>query len=135
AVGNYTDSLGRTQGLALTEQSGRWSASMMPATANTHVVVRSVACVSGTSCAAAGHYLRSGHEVGYLMTLSGSALAGITAPGPANANLVPDEALGFVACRWIATCTASGSYVGAASTTVQLPLVASEEPTPAPASS
>jgi len=121
AVGQYKDSFGRKQGLALLEQSGNWSASMMPGTDNTGVVVEAVSCATATRCAAAGHYLRSSHEFGYLMTLSDSTLSGSTSPAPADANPNPAEALGFVACPRIAACTVSGTYDGG-SPSVQLPL-------------
>ncbi len=127
-VGQYTDSTGRTQGLVLIDQSGAWSASIMPATDNRHVVVRAVACASVTSCAAAGHYVLDGEQVGYLMTLSGSTLSASTSSLPANASSSPAEDLGFVSCRYIATCTVSGNYNGAGSTTVELPLTVSETP-------
>lgn len=124
AVGHYTDSSDTTQGLALMERSGRWFASMMPGTADTDVVVRAVACVSATSCAAAGHYGSGGTAAGYVMTLSGATLSGEKPPAPPGASSRPREDFEYVACPWIATCVASGTYVGA--TTPQLPLVVSD---------
>jgi hypothetical protein len=62
------------------------------------------------------------------MTLSGSTLSASTSSLPANASSSPAEDLGFVSCRYIATCTVSGNYNGAGSTTVELPLTVSETP-------
>jgi len=125
-VGGYTSSAGKGQGLALLQQAGHWSASMMPGTANTNVVVRAVSCVSETSCAAAGHYQSKAGQVGYLMTLSGATLSGSTSPLPSNANGSPGVDLGFVACPWIATCVASGTYERSGSPPAQLPFVVSD---------
>jgi hypothetical protein len=126
AVGRYTDASGKTQGLVLLAQAGRWSASMMPGTLNSGVVVRAVTCASETSCVAVGQYLSGGRELGYIMSLSGSTLSGGTAPEASSAMPSRPEDLEFVACRYIAICTASGTYNGAAEPVHQLPLVVSE---------
>jgi hypothetical protein len=125
-VGGYTSSAGKGEGLALVQRAGRWSASMMPGTDNTNVVVRAVSCVSETSCAAAGHYQSKAGQVGYLMTLSGTTLSGTTSPLPSNANASPGVDLGFVACPWIATCAVSGTYGHSGSPPIQLPFVVSD---------
>jgi hypothetical protein len=126
AVGQYVDATGTLQGLALLEQAGHWSASMMPGTLDSNVVVRAVACVSDTHCAAAGSLEAGDGEAGYLMTLSGSSLSGTVAPVPAKAASLPDVQLGYVACPWIATCMASGTYESAGTTGAQLPLAVSD---------
>ncbi len=127
AVGQYVDATGTLQGLALLEEAGHWSASMMPATLDSNVVVRAVACINDTHCAAAGSLgTGTGGQAGYLMTLSGSSLSGTVAPVPANAALLPDVQLGYVACPWIATCVASGTYEAAGTTGAQLPLAVSD---------
>ncbi|MGO8876980.1 MAG: hypothetical protein ACLQNG_14605 [Acidimicrobiales bacterium] len=125
AVGRYIDSSGKPQGLALREQAGRWSASMLPGTLDTGVVMRSVSCVSDTSCAAVGQYPITGGQVGYLLSLSGSTLSGSVAPAPVNASATPDETLGSIACPWVATCVASGTYEPPGSAETQLPFVVS----------
>jgi len=125
-VGAYTSSAGKGEGLALVQRAGDWSASMMPGTDNTNVVVRAVSCVSETSCAAAGHYQSKAGQVGYLLTLSGTTLSGTTSPLPSNANASPGVDLGAVACPWIATCTASGTYGRSGSPPTQLPFVVSD---------
>ena len=126
AVGQYVDATGAVQGLALMEQAGHWSVSMMPGTRDSNVVVRAVACISDTSCAAAGSLDAGGGQSGYLMTLSGSTLSGTVSPVPANASSVPDVQLGYVACPWVATCVASGTYESTGTAGVQLPLAVSD---------
>lgn len=125
AVGRYVDWLGEPEGLALREQAGRWSASMLPGTLDTGVVMRSVSCVSDTSCAAVGQYQVTGGQVGYLLSVSGSTLSGSVTPAPVNASTTPDETLGFIACPWVATCVASGTYEPPGSAETQLPFVVS----------
>lgn len=123
AVGRYTDATGKQQGLALLEESGRWSAATLPGTLDKGPVVSAVSCVSDTSCAAVGHYTPATGRSGYLVLRSGEALSGETAPQPENASQTPDEQLGFVACPWVATCTATGTYESSADPGITLPLV------------
>lgn len=129
AVGRYTSSSGKPQGLALLEQAGRWSASMLPGTLDTGVAPVAVSCVSDTSCAAVGGYSPATGPVtgraGYVVLRSGTSLSGSTAPQPSNGSRTPDEQLGYVSCPWIATCTASGTYESSADPAVMLPVVVS----------
>ncbi len=127
AVGRYTDSSGKRQALALLEESGHWSASMLPGTLGTGADVAAVSCVSDASCAAVGAYTPAkappAARSGYVVLRSGATLSGGTAPTPANGSATSDEELGFVSCPWVATCTATGTYESSAHPPVTLPLV------------
>ena len=78
AVGDYTDSSARRQGLLLTETGGTWSPGVettLPANAgpNPNVAVRSVSCVSAADCSAVGSFIDSSNNTQGLL---------LTAPAP-----------------------------------------------------
>ena len=84
AVGDYTDSSARRQGLLLTETGGTWSPGVettLPANAgpNPNVAVRSVSCASAADCSAVGSYIDSSDNTQGLLL---SAPAPPTPPAP-----------------------------------------------------
>jgi hypothetical protein len=126
AVGWYYDSSSEKQGLALVEQTGRWSASMMPGTEGTSPVVGAVSCASATICAAAGAYTLSGRHLGYVMAMSGTSLSGSTAPVPSDASPNPGEDLSSIACPAPDACAATGTYIEVDHSSVDLPVVVAQ---------
>jgi hypothetical protein len=118
AVGGYTDSSGHSQGLLLTETSGRWATGVepsLPANAGTNpdASVGSVSCGSAGNCTAVGFYTDiSGHSQGLLLTeTSGTWAAGVEPAVPANAGTRQYSELGGVSCASAGNCTAVGDYV------------------------
>jgi hypothetical protein len=124
-VGRYHDSSSASQGLALVEHGGRWSASMIPATDGRSPVVGAVSCASATSCGAAGSYDVGGRLLGYVMSMNGTSLSGGAAPSPGNAGSDPSEVLGSISCPGTGVCDATGTYAETGQTTVRLPVVVS----------
>lgn len=117
AVGSYTDSSSRQQGLLLQQSSWSWSTATrapLPADAGTtpNVDINSVSCPSAGNCTAVGHYLDgSYHYQGLLLSQSaGSWSAGVKAPLPADARKDPDVTIEAVSCATAGRCAAVGRY-------------------------
>jgi hypothetical protein len=115
-VGDYGDSLGRAQGLLLSQSSNAWSPGTkapLPGDAGTNpaVSVNSVSCVSAGNCAAVGSYHdASGHFQGLLLSESSGVWTAIKAPVPGDAGADPSVFLSAVSCASAGNCTAVGSY-------------------------
>jgi hypothetical protein len=115
AVGSYTDSSGRGQGLLLTETSGRWATGVeapLPANARTNpdVVLKSVSCASAGNCTAVGTYDVGASFRGLLLTeTSGTWAVGVEAPLPAGVGTSPYVYLYQVSCASAGNCTAVGN--------------------------
>ncbi len=119
AVGTYTDSLGNSQGLLLSESSGTWATgaeATLPAGAsssNAFVSVNSVSCGSAGNCSAVGTYTdSSGNGQGLLLSeSSGTWATGAEATLPAGASTSQrDIALSSVSCASAGNCSAVGTY-------------------------
>ena len=117
AVGTYSDSSGRAQGLLLSETSGTWATGVeatLPGNANTspNVGLTSVSCASAGNCTAVGTYFDSSiHAQGLLLSeSSGTWATGVEATLPANAGTNPNVRLKSVSCASPGNCTAVGSY-------------------------
>jgi hypothetical protein len=123
AVGQYTDSSGKTEALGLVEQSGRWSATILPGTQGSGALVTVVSCSTSTSCVTAGRYETRYGQLGYLGVLSGSTWSYTSAPVPPKANANPFEDLGSIACPAAGACAASGTYSESGNVQVELPVV------------
>jgi hypothetical protein len=115
AVGGYDDRSGHSQGLLLTEKSGRWAAGVeasRPANAgrNPDVQLVSVSCGSAGNCSAVGGYKDSSdHSRGVLLTeKSGRWARGVEASLPAGAGTPRRVALFSVSCASAGNCTAVG---------------------------
>ena len=140
AAGQYTDSSFHTQGLLLTESSGRWATGVgasLPANAaaNPDAALISLSCASAGSCIVAGVYDDSSGPQGLLLTaaplsptLSASAPASATAGSRVSASLVSATLaggaapIGTVAFKVFGpqssppgSCTSGGTMVGSAS--------------------
>ena len=119
AVGNATGIYGASQGLLLTETSGRWATGVEPplpanAGTDTDVSLGSVSCASAGNCTAVGNYTdSSGTSDGLLLTeTSGRWATGVEASVPANAyGEHPDVSLGSASCPSAGNCTVVGSYI------------------------
>jgi hypothetical protein len=119
AVANATGLYNESQGLLLTETSGRWATGVeppLPANANTdpEVSLGSASCASAGNCTAVGNYTdSSGTSDGLLLTeTSGTWAPGDEASVPTNAyGEHPDVSLGSVSCASAGNCTAVGSYI------------------------
>ena len=114
AVGTYTDSSGKQQGLLLTGSGSSWSATQAPlpgnAAATAYTDLRSVACESASSCVAVGDYLDSSSTgQSLLITWSGTSWAPIEAPAPGPGGDPGGAGLESVACA-ATVCAAAGVY-------------------------
>ncbi len=123
AVGSYTDSSGHSQGLLLTETSGRWATgveALWPANARTQpdVSLGSVSCASAGNCTAVANATGIYNESqGLLLTETlGRWATGVAPPLPANAGTDPDVSLGSVSCASAGNCTAVGNYTDSSGT-------------------
>jgi hypothetical protein len=121
AVGWYTDSSGKTQGLLLTETAGRWAtgveavlpANAAPSPAIPGAFVRFVSCASAGNCSAVGTYADSSDsQEGMLLTeTDGSWSAGVEAVLPANAFSSGEFVQwGSLSCASAGDCAAVGEY-------------------------
>jgi hypothetical protein len=118
AAGNYTDASNHSQGLALGESSGTWSAAIKAALhadagTNPGAGLDSVSCASPGNCSAVGVYYDSSGNVQGLL-LSESAWTWSTAiktalPDDAAPN--PDVELNAVSCATAGSCSTVGDYV------------------------
>ena len=123
AVGFYNDSSGNTQGLMLSESSGKWGTGVeaaLPANADAHpeVILFSVSCASAGSCAAIGKYFDTSYHgyPGYntqgllLSEVAGKWSTGMEPTLPANAGSKSYSHLTSVSCASAGNCTAVGSH-------------------------
>jgi hypothetical protein len=120
AVGEYTDTSGKSQGLLLTETAGKWAAGVEPVLpANAGAIaglpgsfVRFVSCASAGNCTAIGTYVdSSGNEEGLLLTeTDGSWAPGVEAVLPANAAAFESLQWSSLSCASAGNCAAVGSY-------------------------
>jgi hypothetical protein len=125
AVGIYTDSSGRTQGLLVSETGGTWGAGLkatLPANAApspaalrglfADVFLPSVSCASAGDCSAVGYYFdSSGNRQGLLLSERGGTWAtGVEASAPANAASNPFVFIASVSCASAGNCNAAGAY-------------------------
>ncbi len=116
AVGQYNDTSGNAQGVALTETSGHWTAgvkAILPvgAAANPAVRMSSVSCPSVSDCAAIGTYADgSGTQALLLTQTAGAWASGVKAALPADAAADPEVSMTNVSCTSVSNCTADGRY-------------------------
>ena len=117
AVGDYSESFSRMEGLLLTETEGRWATGKEPllpanAAANPLVDLTAVSCSAVGYCAAIGEYTDSaGYRQGLLLSETGGVWAtGLQARPPANAESNPEVSVGSVSCASAGNCTAVGGY-------------------------
>jgi len=117
AVGSYTDSVGNTQGLLLTETSGTWNTGVeapLPAGARSgpRLIGGSLSCPSAGDCSYVdGYYDSSEHSEGLLLTESQGAWApALQATLPLNAATEPEVLLRSVSCATPRNCAAVGEY-------------------------
>jgi hypothetical protein len=113
AVGQYTDSSGRQQGLLLTGHGPSWAATQAPlpagAATNPLAGLYDVACPSATTCVVAGGYTDSaGNQQVLLLSGHGSAWTATRAPLPPGAGITS------IACPSAAMCVAVGESAAAA---------------------
>ena len=123
AVGDYSDTAGKTQALLATQAAGGvWQASelTLPPNANPGagaqaVDLSSVACPSAGTCAAVGHYKdTTAHVQAMVATQSAGGTwqaSELTLPAGANAGQSAD--LNSVVCASAGNCVATGHYLGA----------------------
>jgi hypothetical protein len=113
-AGTYADSSGNTQGLLLTGSAGTWTATEAPlpagAAANPQVTLDFVACPSTTECVAAGNYLDSSGQQGFLLTGSPGSWTATEAPMPAGASSNPQAFVFGVTCPSATSCVVAGQY-------------------------
>jgi len=117
AVGSYSDSSGRRQGLLLSETAAAWVTGVeapLPADAgiNPQVDLGSVSCASVGNCTAVGDYTdSSGNAQGLLLSeTTGAWATGVEAPLPADAGINSNAVVGSVSCASPGNCTAVGRY-------------------------
>ncbi len=125
AVGDYTDSSGRIEGMIETETAGVFAPAIeLVAPSNSETPspaaqLTAVSCADAHNCTAAGTYLdATGHRQGMLaLESNGVFAAAIEAPVPADAASDQAEDLGGVSCLDAADCTAVGYYTDSAGDT------------------
>jgi hypothetical protein len=116
AVGSYTDSAGRSQGMLLIGSGTSWTAREAPVPANgaagADSSLAAVACPSRSACVAAGTYTgrSTGYGEGMLITGSGSSWTAVESPLPAGASVSADGIPSAVTCASTTACGAAGSY-------------------------
>ena len=127
AVGNYNACSVCSQGLLLSERSGKWARgkeARLPANAApraAEVFLGSVSCASARNCAAVGTYGNSSNQTEGLLLdkRSGRWARGVEATLPANAETnfapVPEVVLGSVSCASAGSCSAVGRYLDSSS--------------------
>jgi len=126
AVGSYSDNVGGTDGLLLTETDGKWATgveALLPAGAAPaagEVVLNSVSCASPGNCTAVGQYGAGAYPPGprglLLSETNGTWAAGVEAVLPANAGSADQSVdLTSVSCPSAGNCSAVGSYVDSSS--------------------
>lgn len=116
AVGYYTDSAGRQEGLLVAGAGKTWTATEMPFPARSHpaanpdVIPWAVTCPSVSSCTAIGSYNSSSGSQGLLLTGSGKTWTATRPPLPANAAPGAEVSLNGVACPTATSCLVTGTY-------------------------
>ncbi len=114
AVGDYSDTSSKTQGLIETLSGGSWSGieAPLPATATTtpNPHFASVSCGAAGTCSAVGEYVDASGQLSVIDNLSGGTWSAIEAPLPSDARASPSPALYSVSCILAQTCVAVGSY-------------------------
>ncbi len=130
AVGTYTDALGDTQGLLMTESRGSWhraveaqlpaGASFDPFKETDGGALVDVSCPTAGNCVAVGRYTDAGGtNHGVLLTeRRGSWERGVPVQLPANAvharkpksGVVDDLGLASITCSSVGNCVAVGNY-------------------------
>jgi hypothetical protein len=120
AVGGYHDSAGNSQGLLLTESTGKWTSAgpTLPANASTKpaVVVSAVSCASAGNCSAVGDYTDAkNHRQGLLVSENsgtwGPGRELLFPPGAANGTIE----MVSLACVSAGNCTAIGTFADSSS--------------------
>lgn len=113
AVGNYSTSLGGTQGLILREASGSWRAISAPLPRDAdpedpRATINEVSCPTAGFCAATGEYTSSEGNFGAVIeTLARGTWKAIPAPAPADDQT--GRYLASVSCPTAQFCVAGGS--------------------------
>jgi hypothetical protein len=115
AVGSYTDTHGRNQGLIETLERGSWTpaTAALPAdaAAGQKAYLYGIACTAPGSCIAVGTYTGPGGATESLVeTIKDGRLSGERAPGLAGK---PGGELNAIACPGPSTCVAVGEYATA----------------------
>ncbi len=118
AVGYFIDS-GIDSGLVERWNGTEWSNLWIPTPAGaSSSVLRSISCISSTSCIAVGNYTNSsGVEVTFALDWNGKEWAIQTTPNPAGSTL---SRLNGVSCTSSTACTAVGLYHNNSSVEVTL---------------
>jgi hypothetical protein len=121
AVGDYTDSANKQQGLLERLAAGRWEAIKAPLpgkpNSNPGASLTSVACPTSSTCVAVGIYADKNNHVDALMdTLSHGTWSAKKAPLPAGVATGSTVDLDAVACHSSGSCAAVGIYTDSAGT-------------------
>ena len=121
AVGEYEDSLGRLQGLLVTETSGTWATGVevgRPANAivESDVHINKVSCPAVGDCTAFGTYWDSvtDHQGLLLTETSGTWATGVEAPHPADAKYGGGEEASL-SCPAVGDCAIAAGYLNTSS--------------------
>ena len=143
AVGAYTDTTERVQGLIETETGGTWTPLEAPVPANGYAgyvannpngALGSLSCPSTTSCVAAGDYVLNGTtsqgpENGvFVDTLSGGSWSATQVPLPSNATTTNGLEITFgeyVSCASVGQCAVTANYFSTKGSTSMLATLAS----------
>jgi hypothetical protein len=155
AVGDYTGSSGKPQGLLLTRRGSSWTAirAPLPVGAGAEPSLWGVACPSATACVVAGSTADSSSSPhspsqGLLLTGHGSSWTAVTAPTPAGASAAAGDSVSLdaMACPSASACVVNGHYLdspghpeamlltghGSSWTAAKAPLPADAAPSPGP---
>jgi hypothetical protein len=135
AVGRYRDGSGSSQGLLLSESSGKWKATeaTLPAGADTSNPIasfNSVSCASAGNCTAVGAYRDTPNDYSQAMMVTetsgkwGPAVEA-TPPNVATASN-PTVTLNSVSCTSPGDCIAVGDYIDTSGNTQGLVLTQSD---------
>jgi hypothetical protein len=114
AVGTYKDSSDLPHAVIDTLANGNWI--NVPAQLPSDVIpsgesfLKSVDCVSATSCMAVGSYEGSSGLEGFVDTLSGGTWSATPLPAPAGAAALNEVFPDFVSCPALGGCAVSGLY-------------------------
>jgi hypothetical protein len=120
AVGDYTDSNGQRQPLAVTESNGTWLDGTSPplpvnaATSGQYATLDSVSCASSDVCAAGGSYYDSSENIDPLVLngITGQLTAASEPVLPSTAAPSQDADMDSVSCNPLGNCLAGGYYNG-----------------------
>ena len=113
AVGDYTDTAGRAEGVGEVLGANGWSGTELPVPANAGadptVDLSALSCQAAGSCLAVGTFVTgAGQTRGFAETLAAGSWT--TAALPLPANSFGDVTFTSVACPAPSTCVAVGSY-------------------------